>query len=104
MICILVSLIKIARADGNNWYVSYSGNTSWVTLNNFNDIASNLLFGDFNGDGKTDVLKSLGGNWYISFGGNSIWQQWKTSNYTINQLSVGDFDGDGKSDIFRSAN
>jgi len=72
-----------------------------------------LFFGDFNGDGKTDVLyvaknpaNASGINLSDGTGPNIPWQSWpsnfqnitwSTSQYNI---IVADFNGDGKADIF----
>ena len=40
---------------------------------------ADLAFGDFDGEGKTDVLRTYGGKWSVSYGGTSNWQDLNTS-------------------------
>ena len=64
--------------------------------------ASSLRFGDFDGDGRTDVLRALGTWIQVSWAGISPWQILTTtpSAVAISDLAVGDFDGDHNADIF----
>jgi hypothetical protein len=61
-------------------------------------------FGDFDGDGKTDIFRANGSYFYISSAGASGWEQLARSKLTIGQLRFGDFNGDGKMDVFSFAN
>ena len=61
-----------------------------------------LAFGDFTGDGKTDVFRADGTHWYISEGGTGSWRQLNTSAVRLPDLAFGDFTGDGKTDVFRA--
>lgn len=88
---------------------SSAGKTKWQTLNTrFNDSNTygngakweELRFGDFNGDGKTDVFMPWRGNFvYVSGGkGNPIIM--RPADVPIADVFLGDFDGDGKTEIF----
>gem|GEM_PF-2131428 len=66
------------------------------------------MSGDFNGDGKTDLMKLWSENGtmcadvHISVGNNFVIQRWATQQGGIwdsMQWFVGDFNGDGKSDL-----
>ena len=59
-----------------------------------------LRSGDFDGDGKTDILSTWGGKWHVSWGGTSPWQDLNTSGYVVSNLGFGDFDGDGITDVW----
>jgi len=60
-----------------------------------------LRFGDFDGDGRTDVFQTSGGRWYFSSGGRASWAPLASSGCPLAGLYVeGDFNGDGKSDVF----
>jgi len=82
------------------WHVSYGGSSKWQDLNTSNSTVNEIKFGDFNGDGKTDVFAAWGGKWHVSYGGSSKWQDLNTSNSTVNEIKFGDFNGDGKTDVF----
>ena len=56
-------------------------------------------FGDFNGDGRTDVMRTDGTYWYVSWSGRSDWEILKRSAYQ--DVRLGDFNGDGRTDVFR---
>ena len=65
--------------------------------------------GDFNGDGKTDLLTYANGNWNIGYStGKWLIEEpfnfnyFNISNNGLKNVRIGDFNGDGKSDIFYS--
>ena len=58
-----------------------------------------LRFGDFDGDGTTDVFASWGGNWYVSYGSTSKWNHINQSGDPTHDLLLEDLDGDGETDI-----
>jgi hypothetical protein len=91
----------------------------WVGLSNGSDAFSNSLWatwnpavtwvdvqtGDFNGDGKTDIIGRdlASGNWYVGVSTGtgftaSLWTNWNP-NVTWVDVRVGDFNHDNKSDI-----
>jgi hypothetical protein len=91
------------HANGHNWFISAGGRAAFSEINTSSYRIANLRFGDFDGDGKTDVLGFEAGRWRISSGAASAWS---TQPLNPNQLStsvadlvVGDFDGDGQPDI-----
>lgn len=91
-------------ASKRGWYVSPGGagfRKHYVTSSTK---LSDLLLGDFDGDGRADALwiKS-GGAWRLSSGGNSSWKTVNNGKVSLNELLVGDFDGDGKDDVFRAS-
>jgi hypothetical protein len=63
---------------------------------------SSLGFGDFDGDGKTDVFRPDGSAWWWLSGGAGGWQKLNTSSATLGSVAFGDFNGDGKTDVFRA--
>lgn len=67
---------------------------------------ADLGFGDFDGDGVTDVLRAYRGSLEVAFATRdrsqwSTWRRVKTSKARVALLRLGDFDGDGVTDAFR---
>ncbi len=64
---------------------------------------ADLQFGDFNGDGKTDVLGVVGDLWMVTYGGTGGWSTLRPKlTDSIAGLIVADFNGDGRADVVRS--
>lgn len=103
----------VGRADNGLWYAAISLDRpvpvfsstymgAWSTAVEWQD----LQVGDFNGDGRTDILgRSAGGSWWAGISNSdsvgfrnqymglwSILVSWA-------DITTGDFDGDGRSDI-----
>lgn len=72
---------------------------------------SELVAGDFNGDGVTDLagLSPSDGQWRVllatpdGFSDPQIWGQWST-NVSFSDIVVGDFNADGRDDVAGRAN
>ena len=83
------------------WNVSYGGTERWASLRNANIAAEDILLGDFNGDGRTDVFTIWDEKWRVSYGGTNDWEILKSNSKSkLKNLKLGDFDGDGKTDVF----
>ncbi|MFT3848681.1 MAG: FG-GAP-like repeat-containing protein [Propionivibrio sp.] len=80
------------------------GTATWYSNNG--GTASSTLTGDFNGDGKTDMMVSVGGgNWNVclSTGSGFSCATWYSNNGgTASSTLTGDFNGDGKTDMMVS--
>ena len=62
----------------------------------------NLRFGDFDGDGKTDVFSLANGQWSVSDGGATRWRRLNAKrSASLGELVFADFTGDGRTDIAR---
>ena len=85
------------------WQLSDSGTGSWRRINTSSYRLPDLAFGDFTGDGRTDVFRASGTAWFISEGGTGSWRQINTSSLRLPDLAFGDFTGDGNTDVFRAS-
>jgi hypothetical protein len=92
--------------NGTTWVRDWGAQNSNVHMHQY---ANRLSVGDFNGDGKDDILGHPSTGWMtiFEFDNNAgwVWGYWTNlgNNYPIvnyrNNLRVGDFDGDGQDDI-----
>jgi hypothetical protein len=102
----------VGRAlENGQWYVGLSNGSTgfnttlwdtWSTGATWVDVK----VGDFNGDGKADIVgRALeNGQWYVGLSNGatgfntSLWETWSTAATWVD-VRVGDFNGDGKADI-----
>ncbi len=102
-------IVGRVAANGQWWLARSSGSTSAPTISNvllgsWAPVAwSNVRVGDFNDDGKDDILGQFNGAWWLgASNGASItttnWAIWSGS-VTWNDVLVGDFNQDGKDDV-----
>lgn len=102
----LVPVDDLFLATGEAWYYSPGGKTEWRLLSPKTETLDQVLLGDFDGDGRTDVVAIHGGQFVVSWGGISDWEvlnPYVTLPPSLTETSsyaVGDFDGDGIADIF----
>ena len=75
----------------------------WLTVRTNRFEAPNptatLGVGDFDGDGRDDLLLATGQAWYYSPGGAVEWRYLNKRTEPISQLRFGDFDGDRRTDV-----
>ena len=86
------------------WRYSSGGTSAWINLAHDTTPPDQLRFGDFDGDGFTDVFSVILSNgqyqWRYSSGGASSWINLARDTTPLDQLRFGDFNGDGRTDIF----
>ncbi|WYL94824.1 MAG: hypothetical protein HEQ35_14050 [Gloeotrichia echinulata IR180] len=107
----LMAQVFLSNGDG-----SFTQKADLSNPGIFNGDLTNLMVGDFNGDGKDDFLRQEKGAWandnflmaqvFLSNGDGSFTQKADLSNPGIfngdlTNLMVGDFNGDGKDDFLR---
>jgi len=87
----------------NNRYIQY---VSWSGTNKLKPLFFNvytkgdIIIGDFNGDGVSDIFNLNGSEGQVSWNGVTPWDIISSSGYQTSQVALGDFDGDGKTDVF----
>lgn len=73
------------RAANGQWYVSPLMVPQWTPVQSSSFPLNRLRFGDFTGDGVTDVLAVVGGRWSISEGANQPWR--KINNFNGDEVA-----------------
>ncbi len=76
-----------------------------------------IQLGDFNGDGKTDLLYFVNGNWYIAYSNGKGFHEYNASSLWFSHgynadycgengfnFELGDYNGDGRTDILERHN
>jgi len=106
---------QIFHADGSQWkiselltesgggalYVSWDEKINWEILESNSTRLEDMGFGDFNGDGYTDILIESDGNWHIRWSRTGEWSEnWNTGKPPVRDVRFGDFDGNGITDVF----
>jgi hypothetical protein len=86
-----------------SWFVSFGGESAWARIGYSSYGVDEVAFGDFDGDGRTDVFRATGSEWRVSWAGRSEWEKIHGSGYPLADLAFGDFDGDGRTDVFRAS-
>ena len=84
------------------WQLSSGGTASWAPLAPYTFDADEVGFGDFDGDGRTDVFRATGHRWYHSPGGAAPFVPGARMTEQSAQLRLGDFDGDGRTDVLKT--
>jgi hypothetical protein len=97
-----LAFINSVSAQACQWMMSSGGTSDFENLATGPPL-SELAFGDFDGDGKTDVfaVSPIGdGNfqWMMSPGGTGAFRDLAIGP-ALSELRFGDFDGDGKTDV-----
>lgn len=87
------------RQSDGQWFVTPLTTSDWRPVQSSSTPWADLRFGDFNGDGVTDVLANIGGHWSVS---DSARGGWRTLNAHLNdpvaKLYIGNLDADDNVD------
>ena len=100
-------LSDVFYADGTQWYVSYGGVGPFTPVATSSFRVHDLGFGDFNGDGKTDVVGAVTNDqhqlwWMVSLSATGPWAGWPLRPALTNTMAgliIADFNGNGRADI-----
>jgi hypothetical protein len=82
-----------------NWKVSWNGQTEWDAINASTYRSDDLRFGDFDGDGRTDLFTVRNREWSWSSGGRTRWAKLNDDLAPLSDVVLGDFNGDGRCDV-----
>ena len=86
------------RADGQ-WFVTPLSHPDWKPVQSSSIPMNQLRFGDFTGDGVTDVLAVEGGHWSISESATGQWQPLNPNLHDpVGQLYIANMDADDNID------
>ena len=88
------------RRDVNGqWFVTPLSQVNWQPVQSSGVPLADLRFGDFTGDGVTDVLAVIGGKWSISESARSPWRRINAQNGDgVRPLLVANMDADDNID------
>jgi hypothetical protein len=88
-------------ADGTTWWVSDGGTEPFTEYAASGYKRPDLLFGDFDGSGKTEAAGVVAGQWmFVPAKGTHQWTPLRPElTRTMAGLMAADFDGNGKTDI-----
>src|SRR5688500_4490847 len=92
----------ICYADGHEWWLSDGGTAPFIRAATSGYRTGKLGFGDFNGDGKTDVLGAESGMWKVSLNATGAWADFPLRSAlttSIGELIIADLNGNGVADV-----
>jgi len=100
--------VRLVSAGGTEpWQELWSGPLPWPDLQAGDLAFAQLGFGDFDGDGITDVVHFGANGWYVWDGGANPWRELappgvKASLPPAGEFAIGNFDGVGPDDVLYS--
>jgi hypothetical protein len=87
------------RAPDGQWFVTPLSHPDWQPVQSSSLPMSQLRFGDFTGDGVTDVLAVMGGRWAISESATGTWRRLNpTLGAPVGNLFIANMDPDDNVD------
>ena len=88
------------ECETQRWCMASAGSGPWAYAATSATLMDDLAFGDFDGDGLSDVFSANGSQWKWSRSATHGWAVLNTSSYTIADLGFADFTGDSRTDVF----
>ena len=92
------------RTPSGQWKITAltGSNQGWKDVQNSGVPMKDLRFGDFDGDGVTDVLARVSGRWAISSGAAQPWDRINDElGSDVSELHIADIDSNNKDDLLR---
>jgi serine-aspartate repeat-containing protein C/D/E len=92
---------KALRLNAGQWLLPSTPGTAKQEID-YGLAGAQPLSGDFNGDGRSELVLYHEGDWFIDLNGNVEWDEgdlWAQLGSKQDRPVVGDWDGDGKDDI-----
>ena len=90
------------RAPSGEWFITSLSAPNWQRVQHSSYPLSQLKFGDFTGDGVTDVLAVDHGHWAISESARSDWQPLNAHNAdAVAGLFIADLNNDNIDDVLK---
>jgi len=95
---------RVGTVRGSRWYLDANGNDQWDgvpidLLLTFGRASDKKVYGDWNGDGNTNVGVVRGSRWYLDTNGNGVWEPGTDTTFNFGIPSdipvTGDWNGDG---------
>ena len=86
----------------NSLCTAWEGKGNWEIIAPVAWNSDDIFTGDFNGDGRDDIMRADGASWYFYNSGSGVPKRWTGSAVRANEVVVADFTGDGKVDALAS--
>jgi hypothetical protein len=92
----------LRRAPDAQWFVTPLTAPDWQPVQSSSFPMNKLRFGDFTGDGVTDVLAVVSGRWAISKSAREPWRRLNNSlSDDVSRLFIADLDNDNIDDLIK---
>ena len=89
--------VKLSGGNARSYNLASSGNKYGT------DYSDEIAAGDFDGDGRDDVLVATGTGWFFSRAGIAPWEFLMPSRLRISDVHLADVDGDRRTDVIVGA-
>lgn|GEM_PF-6076903 len=89
----------VELAITGNFYLSSGGKKGWTALASSSLGRARMRVGDFDGNGRDDLLYVSGGKWFVRWNAAGNWVEVATDAATETSMLTGDFTGNGTVDV-----